>query len=562
VTTTEQLPAAAPSAGADPDTRASHAVVEEHTASVDRPRRFSLVVGAVALLPFVWGAVAIIRRGFPQGALFGDRAILALNAIDAWRAPALLGPYSRFFWHHPGPLYFYVLNAWTTVFGSGTVALVLGAVAINVAASAGILVVAWRRGGRALLVWCAVLLTAYLVVTDPYPYDIWNPSVTLLPFALVLLLAWSLADRDWWVAPWLAFVASFCVQTHVGLAPGVLAAVAFAVVAAVWRRRRSADRSEASRRTIRRAVATSGAVLFVVWLPAVIEQVTSADGNLSALARFFAKPGSPHSWSEGVENTALQATLIVRGAVRTVTLRNDLHQLLGPALVVTGVALAVAIFVVLRARVTAVLLLLGLVVLELLVAIYAVTRVVDDIQYYLVQWISAVGFVLWLAVGAAAIEYARARWTNASWFPGLRRGCFVVLLVVLCVGTLRAFPGHSGEVNENLNVPNDRTLFGYVPVKVLLGATSPDQTVVLRLDSVTSWEVVATDALLLRQHGRHVEVIDDPVTRLLFDDAMRVDDASGHQVFAFRDRGKARLRAGETVIAHQGKWSIVRVDQG
>ena len=67
------------------------------------------------------------------------------------------------------------------MFGGGTVGLVLGAVAINVAAATGILVLALRRGGRALLVWSALLLTAYLFAIDPIPFDIWNPSVTLHP---------------------------------------------------------------------------------------------------------------------------------------------------------------------------------------------------------------------------------------------------------------------------------------------------------------------------------------------------------------------------------------------
>ena len=31
--------------------------------------------------------------------------------------PCSSGPYSRFYWHHPGPLYFYVLNLWSSLFG-------------------------------------------------------------------------------------------------------------------------------------------------------------------------------------------------------------------------------------------------------------------------------------------------------------------------------------------------------------------------------------------------------------------------------------------------------------
>src|SRR4029077_4920882 len=76
----------------------------------DRRRVSTLAIALVALSPFAVGAFSIIKRGYPAGALFGDRAILALTARDACSAPALLGAYSRFYWHHPGPLYFYVLN--------------------------------------------------------------------------------------------------------------------------------------------------------------------------------------------------------------------------------------------------------------------------------------------------------------------------------------------------------------------------------------------------------------------------------------------------------------------
>ena len=44
----------------------------------------------------------------------------------------------------------------------------------------------------------------------------------------------------------------------------------------------------------------------------------------------------------------------------------------------------------------------------------------------------------------------------------------------------------------------------------------------LRLDSVTAWEVMASDALLFQQHDRDVQVVETPVTRLLFDDSLLV----------------------------------------
>jgi len=529
----------------------------------DRRRVSTLAIALVALSPFAVGAFSIIKRGYPAGALFGDRAILALTARDAWSAPVLLGAYSRFYWHHPGPLYFYVLNVLGTIFGGQTVGLVLGATAINVAAAVGILVLAHRRGGRPLLVWASLLLTAYLVAIEPIPFDIWNPSVTLLPFVVVLLLAWSVACRDWWAAPWLALVASFAVQTHVGLVPGVVMALAFAVVVGVWReRRREVPLGPDERRTIRRSVAVSVAITVVVWLPPVIQQLTSQDGNLTALARFFTRPGSPHTFAEGITNTALQATLMVRGVFEPISLRADAHQGLVLAVVLSAAAFAVAVAQARRARATDALVLLILVAVELPVGVYAVTHIAGPIQFYLVQWISAVGFVLWLAVGKATIEFARTRGSDASRWRTLTRGAAVVVLAALCVSTIRAFPGDAGRINEDLDVPNNRALFGYVPTAPLLAVTREDRTVVLRLDSVTAWEVMAADALLLEQHGRRVQVVETPVTRLLFDDALLVRRApSGSQVLAFRDRPRPQLTAGATLVADQGEWSIVNLDQ-
>ena len=560
MTTTEQVESAV-----SPDTRlasprADRASEGESRGRAGRRPLSTVAIALVALSPFAVGAYSIVQRGFPQGALFGDRALIALSAGDAWRAPVLLGPYSRFYWHHPGPLYFHILKVWSSLFGDGTVGLVLGAMAISVAAAAGILVLAHRRGGRPLLVWASLLLTAYLVAIEPIPFDIWNPSVTLLPFVLVLLLAWSVACRDWWAAPWLALVASFAVQTHVGLVPGVAVALAFATFVCVWRQRqREAPLREEERRSIRRSVAASIAITFVVWLPPVIEQLSSREGNLTALARFFTRPGSPHTFSEGIINTALQATLMLRSVFQPVSLRADAHQGLVVAIVFSAVAFAVGVIAARKARASDVLVLLMLVAVELVVGVYAVTRIVGPIQFYLVQWISAVGFVLWLALGNASFEFARTRLSCATWPRTLTCAAAIVLLAALCVGAIRAFPGDAGRMNEDLDVPNDRALFGYVPTAQLLGATRPDRTVVLRLDSVTAWEVMAADALLLVQHGRRVQVIESPVTRLLFDDALLVRTASGSQILAFRDRPHPHLGAGATLVAHQGEWSIVNI---
>ena len=84
-------------------------------------------------------------------------------------------------------------------------------------------------------------------------------------------------------------------------------------------------------------------------------------------------------------------------------------------------------------------------------------------------------------------------------------------------------------MNEDLDVPNNRALFGYVPTHQLLAVTRVGEPVVLRPDSVTSWEVLAADALLLRQHGRTVRIVATDETRLLFDDSLLVSRAAARR---------------------------------
>ena len=55
-----------------------------------------------------------------------------------------------------------------------------------------------------------------------------------------------------------------------------------------------------------------------------------------------------------------------------------------------------------KARASTTLILLGLVLVELGVAVYSVTRIVGAVDYYLVEWISAIGLTLWIAVGRAS----------------------------------------------------------------------------------------------------------------------------------------------------------------
>jgi hypothetical protein len=62
---------------------------------------FALAAGALMVI-----AVVVTARLLPPIVTSSDLAITELYTELATRGELLAGPYSRFGWHHPGPIYF------------------------------------------------------------------------------------------------------------------------------------------------------------------------------------------------------------------------------------------------------------------------------------------------------------------------------------------------------------------------------------------------------------------------------------------------------------------------
>ena len=92
----------------------------------------------------------------------------------------LLGPYSRFQWHHPGPLYFYAMAPFYALSGSRATGLNVGALMINVAGLA--LVTGMLRGrASARLTAAASAALALLVLRVPdLLVSPWNAHVPVV----------------------------------------------------------------------------------------------------------------------------------------------------------------------------------------------------------------------------------------------------------------------------------------------------------------------------------------------------------------------------------------------
>lgn len=224
--------------------------------------------------------IAAARQAAPFREI-SDGAIIEMYTLEALRGKLLVGPYSRFGWHHPGPMFFYLLapSYWAT--GLHTAGAQAGVLLVNIAAVI-ILGTALLRAASAplVLVMCAAI-GAYIVRVGDMVVSVWNPHAIVLPLAaFVVVAAAAAATADGAFLLWLAVLGSLLVQTHLAMAP-IVAAISVPVFVA-------------SLKVVRRIWLRLAIVIIVLWMPVAVEQATHWPGNLTRIVDFFVEDaGAP-----------------------------------------------------------------------------------------------------------------------------------------------------------------------------------------------------------------------------------------------------------------------------
>jgi hypothetical protein len=110
--------------------------------------------------------------------------------------------------------------------------------------------------------------------------DIWNPSLPLLPFLLLVFVAWSLACGEHRLLPLGVLLASFVSQGHLGYLVPAAAALAVGVTG-LWLSRRATG----ERPPLRGSVVVAAIVALLCWSGPLIDQATNRPGNLVLVVR-------------------------------------------------------------------------------------------------------------------------------------------------------------------------------------------------------------------------------------------------------------------------------------
>ncbi len=387
------------------------------TPDPDRVRRLCrflpAVALAVALLPFVVSAVALLVDVGDDYHPLSDHALTEMQIRDVGHHEVLTGLFSRDGWRHPGPLFFYLVAPIYWLTGQASIAMNLGALLVNAAAVTGMALVARRRGGTPLLVVTLLACTLLVRTLGPeFVHDPWNNYVTVLPFALMVFLAWAMTAGETWALPVGAGVASFLGQTHIGFLVLALPLLGWGAAWLVVGALRSGDRDR--RRRLRRPVAVTAAVLGVLWLPPLLDLVVNEPNNAGLTLRYFQSTDElTHSALEGWRIVSAQFAAVPEWLTRhqdPSSFTGEPPSLTGSPVPVLFAAVVVAAVVFRRRRVGDGWRLVLTLAVSLGLGVLAVTRTVGLAYDYRLWWRWVPGMVGFVVVLWAAWLLVR-RWS-------------------------------------------------------------------------------------------------------------------------------------------------------
>lgn len=333
----------------------------------------------------------------------GDNACIESRVLTASQSVQYVGTWSRFGWNNPGPLYFYMLVPFYLLSSMGTQSLHAGALFLNIVS---VLIVLWcllRTGNSRLFFFAAFFLSLYAqhYLGLRFLRGVWDPYVTVLPFAAFTLISVHLSLGNPRILPLAAGLFTFLVQTRVGYLPVSTWVLAVSLLLC-GTRHAGGLRGFVTSREFSRPMAIAAALLAVLWALPVVEAVRNPPGNLGELLRFFLLP------SQEGQTVAHSFELVAR--VTNQPLVRLLNQLAPGAGVAVGtrnlslfcvqVVLGVAALLTSRAagqRYGFNLLLVSL--SSLVICLVSVSQIPGNINVYLINWMSILGLIHWSAIG-------------------------------------------------------------------------------------------------------------------------------------------------------------------
>lgn len=243
------------------------------------------------------------------------------------RGELTLGAFSVYGWQHPGPALFYWLAPFYAAAGRQPAGLLLGTAVANVVTLTALVALLRRFGGEVAGWIAAAGVVAFLWRYGLYGLWLpWNPTLTVVPMAVLLVTVAAVAAGHRWALPLLVGLASWQVQAHLGTGVAVAGpTVAAAVLVAAGIRRGGLDGWRAP-------LLATAAVAAVLWAAPLADQVAGSH-NMTTVARYLATgeagPGATHYETAERAFTPRQAVGEV-GLVGSLLSSDETGRFIGP----------------------------------------------------------------------------------------------------------------------------------------------------------------------------------------------------------------------------------------
>ncbi len=381
---------------------------------------------SLALSPLIAVCLLTLGAGTVDLALEGDHAMLDISTRNAATGRSLLGPYSRFGFNHPGPLYLFLRMP--VMFASGFLSsshYVTVAALIAASVAAAFLIILRMSGGTTATAFCLATLV-YLAVTPPIEWlQDWNPFVIAFPFLLYSVSIASVgAGRCRWL-PVAVFSSSLVAQTHIGGAPVVAAMAVAASVPWLLAGRRASSAYCCKKRPL----AASAVILAAIWLPVLIQELLPGEGNIARIFRFLGEnPASVgvkvamREWSGAL--MASETWLFFPKMLRAWGIL--MHVVFVMALV-RLLALAVCALLLRKAGRGGFMSSLAVVLIVAQAVMFlGVLQVRGGLHSYLFSWFSITSLLTWLVFAGTAIELAGRCLARSRAYP-------IILLPIMLI---------------------------------------------------------------------------------------------------------------------------------
>lgn len=507
-----------------------------------------LALAAVLCAPGMMALYFEVVSGIDRAPAVGDAALLELGTRHALSLEQWLGPYSRHRWHHPGPLYFYLLSPAYLLGGQTASSLHAGVAVFNLA----LLLALVRAAGPLLLTpfmrlcGCVVLslwLHHFNGLLTPTGWSVvWSPVAMLMPYGLLLVSSSRLSLGEAAYAIPSVLLHALLAQTHVAFVPLASAALLAGGVGYLLSRRRTPGPASSARAHL----GLGAALLVVLWLPVIVDQVARTQ-NLAQVVAFFLdgsrSPQAVHA-SYAVLAAAAVAPLLTAFAVDSVSAT----PIAVPLITAQAFLLPWLTVRTWRRADWAGLALLALGLTQSIVAAVVLGDVDDPQLAYLTHWLGLLFCWNWLAIARGYTgPVAPLKLASAS---AARVAGVACLLVAIASGAqqVRAMPTHSPWLeNGMLEARTAVSLFS----PILAASRKSSDEPPLRIGDNDAWPVAA--GLVLEAHRSGEAQTIDPDWAFMFgDDLPTSDGTAGALTLTLAEGEYGKL------LAHSGPFHLYR----